>query len=145
MVSASRVLDAVRVLSIQMSPESPTTGDVAAALDCSGKHARQIVAGLCDEGALVRVGPVNRPRLALPDSTPLPVRRLRALIARTKARHAAEFAEELAELEALDRELDRGYADLLWALEVVWIGNEEAAIARFSGALAADAIVPEDF
>lgn len=105
MVSRSRVLDAVRVLSIKMSPESPTTGDVAAALDCSGKHARQIVAGLCDEGALVRVGPVNRPGLALPDSTPLPVRRLRALIERTKARHAADLADELAELEALEREM----------------------------------------
>ena len=50
-----------------------------------------------------------------------------------------------AELEALDRELDRGYADLLWALEVLWIGNEEAAIERFAAALAADAILPEDF
>ena len=50
-----------------------------------------------------------------------------------------------AELEALDRELDRGYADLLWALEVLWIGNEEEAISRFSGALEAGAILPEDF
>jgi hypothetical protein len=50
-----------------------------------------------------------------------------------------------AELEALDRELDRGYADLLWALEVLWIGNEEDAIERFGRALAADAILPEDF
>jgi hypothetical protein len=50
-----------------------------------------------------------------------------------------------AELEALDRELDRGYADLLWALEVLWIGNEEESIARFAAALAADAILPEDF
>ncbi len=50
-----------------------------------------------------------------------------------------------AELESLDRELDRGYADLLWALEVLWIGNEEEAIARFSRALEADAILPEDF
>jgi len=49
------------------------------------------------------------------------------------------------ELESLDRELDRGYADLLWALEVLWIGNEEEAIARFSRALDADAILPEDF
>jgi hypothetical protein len=49
------------------------------------------------------------------------------------------------ELEALDRELDRGYADLLWALEVLWIGNEEEAITRFAQALAADAILPEDF
>ncbi len=50
-----------------------------------------------------------------------------------------------AELEALDRELDRGYADLLWALEVLWIGNEEEAIERFASALALDAILPEDF
>lgn len=48
-------------------------------------------------------------------------------------------------LERLDRELDRGYADLLWALEVLWIGNEEESIARFAEALAADAILPEDF
>ena len=50
-----------------------------------------------------------------------------------------------AALEALDRELDRGFADLLWALEVVWIGNEEESILRFTAALAADAILPEDF
>lgn len=50
-----------------------------------------------------------------------------------------------AELAALDRELDRGFADLLWALEVVWIGNEEERIGRFAAALAADAILPEDF
>ena len=50
-----------------------------------------------------------------------------------------------AELEMLDRELDRGYADLLWALEVLWIGNEEAAIDRFAAALSAGAILPEDF
>jgi hypothetical protein len=50
-----------------------------------------------------------------------------------------------AELEALDRELDRGFADILWALEVVWIGNEEELIQRFTTALQADAILPEDF
>ena len=50
-----------------------------------------------------------------------------------------------AELEALDRELDRGYADMLWALEVLWIGNEEEAIERFAAALSAGAILPEDF
>jgi hypothetical protein len=50
-----------------------------------------------------------------------------------------------AELEALDRELDRGYADVLWALEVVWIGNEEERIQRFAAALGADALLPEDF
>jgi hypothetical protein len=49
------------------------------------------------------------------------------------------------ELEALDRELDRGYADMLWALEVLWIGNEEQAIERFAAALAVGAILPEDF
>lgn len=49
------------------------------------------------------------------------------------------------ELEALDRELDRGYADLLWALEILWIGNEEQAIARFAAALAVGALLPEDF
>lgn len=104
MVTPSRVLDAVRVLSRQMS-DAPTTGDVAAALDCSGKHVRSIVAGLCESGALVRTGPVNRPGLALADSAPLAVRRLRSLIERVKARHAADFADELAELEALEREM----------------------------------------
>lgn len=48
-------------------------------------------------------------------------------------------------LAALDMQLDRSFADLLWTLEVVWIANEEAAIERFSRALAADAILPEDF
>lgn len=57
--------------------------------------------------------------------------------------HNAIYSE--AELEALDRELDRGYADMLWALEVLWIGNEEAAIDRFAAALSAGAILPEDF
>ncbi len=49
------------------------------------------------------------------------------------------------DLAALERELDRGFADLLWTLEVLWIGNEEDAIERFSAALTADAILPEDF
>lgn len=104
MVSPSRVLDAVRALSRQMSVP-PTTGDVAAHLDCSAAQARRVVGSLCDTGALVRVGPVNRPGLAVADSTPLPVRRLRSLIERVKARHAAELADELAELEALEREM----------------------------------------
>ena len=105
MVSASRVLDAVRVLSRKMSPESPTTGDVAAMLDVSDRRVRQVVADMRRDGVLVYTGPVNRPGLALPDSTPLPVRRLRALIERTKDRHAADLADELAELEALEREM----------------------------------------
>lgn len=50
-----------------------------------------------------------------------------------------------AEIEALDREIDRCYSDMLWALEVLWIGNEEEAIERFSAALSAGAILPEDF
>lgn len=104
MVSPSRVIDAVRVLSRQLNVP-PTTGDVAAHLDCSGKHVRHLVAGLCESGALVRTGPVNRPGLALADSTPLAVRRLRSLIERVKARHAEDLADELAELEALEREM----------------------------------------
>lgn len=50
-----------------------------------------------------------------------------------------------SELTALDLQLDRSYADLLWTLEVVWIANEEAAIDRFAEALQADALLPEDF
>jgi hypothetical protein len=50
-----------------------------------------------------------------------------------------------SELETLDMALDRSFADLLWTLEVVWIANEESAIERFASALAADAILPEDF
>lgn len=49
------------------------------------------------------------------------------------------------ELAALDQQLDRSFADLLWTLEVVWVANEEAAIGRFAHALATDAILPEDF
>jgi len=49
------------------------------------------------------------------------------------------------DLAALDMAMDRSFADLLWSLEVVWIANEEAAIQRFSSALAADLIVPDDF
>lgn len=49
------------------------------------------------------------------------------------------------ELAALDGQLDRSYADLLWTLEVVWTANEEAAIERFGRALEAGAILPEDF
>jgi hypothetical protein len=49
------------------------------------------------------------------------------------------------ELTALDLQLDRSFADLLWTLEVVWTANEEAAIGRFAAALAAGAILPEDF
>lgn len=49
------------------------------------------------------------------------------------------------ELAALDAQLDHSYADLLWTLEVVWTANEESAIQRFSAALQAGAILPEDF
>ena len=49
------------------------------------------------------------------------------------------------ELAALEMQMDRSFADLLWALEVVWIGNEETAIARFAAALDAGQILPEDF
>jgi hypothetical protein len=49
------------------------------------------------------------------------------------------------ELGVLDIALDRSFADLLWTLEVLWLANEESAIERFAAALAADAIVPEDF
>lgn len=49
------------------------------------------------------------------------------------------------ELTALEMQLDRSFADLLWTLEVVWIANEEAAIERFAAALDAGAILPEDF
>ena len=50
-----------------------------------------------------------------------------------------------AALTDLDIAMDRSFADLLWTLEVVWIANEELAIDRFASALAADAIVPDDF
>lgn len=49
------------------------------------------------------------------------------------------------ELTALDLQLDRSFADLLWTLEIVWTANEEAAIGRFAAALGAGAILPEDF
>lgn len=49
------------------------------------------------------------------------------------------------ELTALDLQLDRSFADLLWTLEVVWTANEQAAIERFVAALEAGAILPEDF
>jgi hypothetical protein len=49
------------------------------------------------------------------------------------------------DLQSLDLELDRAFADLLWALEVVWTANETAAIARFADALDAGHILPEDF
>lgn len=49
------------------------------------------------------------------------------------------------ELTALDLQLDRSFADLLWTLEVVWTANEEAAIGRFAAALRAGAVLPEDF
>jgi hypothetical protein len=48
-------------------------------------------------------------------------------------------------LACLEMELDRSFADLLWTLEVVWTANEEAAIERFSAALGAGLILPEDF
>jgi hypothetical protein len=57
---------------------------------------------------------------------------------------AAIAVHDDTELAALDRQADRAFADLLWTLEVVWIANEEAAIARFAAALAADAILPAD-
>jgi hypothetical protein len=49
------------------------------------------------------------------------------------------------DLESLDVELDRAFADLLWALEIVWTANEQAAISRFAAALDAGHILPEDF
>jgi hypothetical protein len=49
------------------------------------------------------------------------------------------------ELTAFEMALDRSYADLLWTLEIVWIANEESAIERFAAALAAGALLPEDF
>jgi hypothetical protein len=49
------------------------------------------------------------------------------------------------DLESLDIELDRAFADLLWALEIVWTANEQAAISRFAAALDAGHILPEDF
>ncbi|MFL5845234.1 MAG: hypothetical protein ACJ762_11110 [Solirubrobacteraceae bacterium] len=49
------------------------------------------------------------------------------------------------ELTALDMQLDRSFADLLWTLEVVWTANEEAAIGRFRASLDAGLILPEDF
>lgn len=104
MGSHYRVIDAIRSLSLKQS-EPPTTGDVAAALDCTAKHVRAIVAALVADGVVERVGRADRPGLVMADATPPQVRRLRALIARVEARHAAEFAAELAELRALEAEL----------------------------------------
>ena len=104
MVSHYRVIDAIRSLSLKQ-PEPPTTGDVAAAIDCSDRHVRTVVAALVADGVVERVGRTDRPGLVMADSTPLPVRRLRALIARVEARHAEQFSAELAELRALEAEL----------------------------------------
>lgn len=49
------------------------------------------------------------------------------------------------ELQALEAAMDRSFADLLWTHELVWTANEQVAIERFAAALAADAILPEDF
>lgn len=49
---------------------------------------------------------------------------------------------ELADLEC---QVDLAAADLAWALELLWLANEEEAISRFATALAADALLPEDF
>src|SRR4029079_10679803 len=49
------------------------------------------------------------------------------------------------DLESLDLELDRAFTDLLWALEMVWSANENAAITRLAAALDAGHILPEDF
>jgi hypothetical protein len=49
------------------------------------------------------------------------------------------------DLTALDLQLDRTFADLLWTLEVVWTANEDAAIGRFATALDVGLILPEDF
>ena len=49
------------------------------------------------------------------------------------------------DLQSLDMELDRAFADLLWALEIVWTANEQAAIDRFASALHEGHILPEDF
>lgn len=50
-----------------------------------------------------------------------------------------------AALEALDRELDRGEAEIQAALEVCEIVDELERIDRFAAALHAGLIVPEDF
>src|SRR4051812_36182355 len=46
------------------------------------------------------------------------------------------------DLESLDMELDRAFADLLWALEMVWTANETSAISRFAAALDGGHILP---
>ena len=48
-------------------------------------------------------------------------------------------------LEALDRELDRGQAEISAAIELCEIVQELARIDRFAAALHADLILPEDF
>lgn len=58
--------------------------------------------------------------------------------------HATAVHDDDA-LSALDMQLDRSFADLLWTLEVVWTANEQASIERFAAALDAGAILPEDF
>lgn len=49
------------------------------------------------------------------------------------------------ELMCFEFDLDVAFADLLALLETVWLANEEERIASFAAALAADAILPEDF
>jgi hypothetical protein len=56
-----------------------------------------------------------------------------------------EAEHDDAELEALEHAVDRGFADLLALLETVARANQEEEIARFAGALAADALVADDF
>jgi hypothetical protein len=72
------------------------------------------------------------------------VDRVRLDLRCTNCGWAATAVHDDTELAALDMQIDRTFADLLWTLEVVWIANEEAAIARFAAALAADAILPDD-
>ncbi len=50
-----------------------------------------------------------------------------------------------AELAWLDRQHEGARADLEWTLEILWLANEEHAIGCFAAALAADAVLPEDF
>lgn len=58
---------------------------------------------------------------------------------------AATAVHTEQELLAFEGDMGRSFDDLLWTHEVVWTANTQAAIERFAAALAADAIVPDDF
>jgi hypothetical protein len=105
--------------------------EVAALLDPVGLH-------ICPECRLPFVAPGEIREVVGAD-------RVRLDLVCTNCDWATTAVHDETELAALDVQTDRAFADLLWTLEVVWIANEESAIARFTAALQAGAIIPEDF